>query len=220
MTAGEDSDSHNRCQCWSRSAETCHCLRAAKSDFLWKDALKQGWFPTERGCNRGPNSTRGDAASPSLTMGVVLAHPARLCGSGSCWSPPQRPQCVPSACHQTEERCRRPGSPRPATAGSKRRLWVLSTLRRAPGSLETQEQIPCLALMIHFRRMKSAPLGSSQSPVVFGGSLQPSQTPWVLMQPVLESGALTLSPSLPAASALPYSSSPSTAATKPLRVRG
>lgn len=220
VTVGVDSDSRNRCQRWSRSAETCHCLRAAKSDFLWKDTLKQGWFPTVGGCNRASEGTQGDAASPALTGGVVLARPVHLWDRRSCWSPPQHPQCVPSACHQTKERWRRPGSPHPAAAGSERRLWVLSTLRPMPGSPETPQQIPCLAVMIYFSRMKSALLGSSQSPVVFGGSIQPSQAAWVLRQPVLEPGALTLSPSLPAASALPRSSCPSAAAMKPLKVRG
>lgn len=72
VTVGVGSDSRNRCQRWSRSAETCHCLRAAKSDFLWKDTLKQGWFPTVGGCNRAPKSTWGDAASPALTGGWSL----------------------------------------------------------------------------------------------------------------------------------------------------
>lgn len=142
-------------------------------------------------------------------MGVVLAHPTHLLGRGSCQSPHHHPQRVFSACHQSEERCRRPRSPRPTTAGSQPRLWVLDTLCTMPGfpahHPKTPQQIPCLAIMIHFSKMKSAPLGSSQSPVAFGGSLQPSQAPWLLTQPVLEPGALTLSPSLPAASALPCS---------------
>lgn len=44
-------------------------------------------------------------------------------------------------------------------------------LHPTPGSPKTPQHIPCLAVMIHFSRMKSAPLGSSQIPVVFGGSL-------------------------------------------------
>lgn len=150
----------------------------------------------ERGCNREPNSARGECCVPRPDRGGGPCPSNVPLGRGLCWSPPQHPQCVPSACHQTEERCRRPGSPCPATAGGKHRLWVLSTLHPAPGSPKTPQQIPCLAIMIHFSRMKSAPLGSSQSPVVFGGSLQPSQAPSVLMQPVLEPGALTLSTSL------------------------
>lgn len=190
MTTGEDGDGQNRCWCWSRSAETCHCLKAAQSCVLWKDTLKEGWFPWS-GAAAGSQSAREGCC-------VVLTHPAWLWAGSWGWSPPQHPPCVPSACHQTKaKQCGRLGSPHPATAGSKPRLWVLSTLRLVPGSPKLHSKFPP-GHNDTFQQDEVSPVsGSSQSPVAFGG--KSSTLPGALGNHATCAGALalTLSPSQP-----------------------
>jgi len=159
-------------------------------------SLKRGWFPAA--ASRAVHGR--DAESPGLTVGVVLTHPACLWVRVSGLVPSPAPtMCAFSSSSDQGQTTRVAGEPSPCD--SRQQTQAPGAQQALPRAWfpETPQQIPCPAIIIVFSGMKSAPLGSSQSPVAFGGSLQDSRVPWVLTQPALEPGASTLSPSLPAA---------------------
>lgn len=197
VTTGEDGDGQNRCWCWSRSAETCHCLKAAQSCILWKDTLKEGWFPWS-GAAAGSQSTREGCC-------VVLTHPAWLWGRVLGLVPSPAPTMCPFSLSSNQGQTMWEAG-EASSCNSKQQTQALGAQHtllcaRLP---KTPQQIPRLAIMIHFSRMKSV---QSRAPAKaqwhLGGSLQPSQAPWVIMQPVLEPWLSPFPPHSPSLQQLP-----------------
>lgn len=122
---------------------------------------------SHRGALQESHSPEGDAASPGLTLAVVLALSKGSFGAGACAVPSPEPTACPfnlSSNHRAMQEagetssCRKPGSvcsahstPHPAPQNP--------TAHSLPGCNDT------------FQQDEVSPIGSSQITVVFGGSL-------------------------------------------------